>query len=144
MSDVVHDSMLHHFLRGANWQTADLRAALFLKSTWTPSPSDGVVLDATGAGAVEVAAPSYARAVLASNVANTDGTNHRELLSTAVIDFGALEAGFDYDTLVVFVHVTDDTDSWLVTSIDLGAQTTTGADERFVPDAVALIAVTPS
>lgn len=144
MADIIHDTLLHHLVTGTDWQTADVRAALFAKTTWTPAKADAVLADVTGPGAVEVAAASYVRTPLASLVANLDGTLHRELLTAAVIDFGTLEAGFDYDTLVLYVFVTNDSDSWLVTSIDTGAQVTDGTDERFVPDAAGLVALTPA
>lgn len=143
MADIIHDTLLHHLVTGTDWQTADVRAALFAKTTWTPDPGDAVLADVTGNGAVEVAAASYVRVAVASRVANTDSILHEELLSAAVIDFGTLEAGSDYDTLVLYVFVTDDSDSWLATSIDVGAQVTDGTDERFVPDPSGLIAFTP-
>lgn len=144
MTDVVHLTALDHLVTGTSWETANLQAALFLKGAWTPAITDGFVLDATSAGATEVAAASYGRVALASNVANLDVTNTRELLATAVIDFGTLETGFDFDTLVVFVQVTNDSDSWLVCSIDLGSLTTDGTDERFVPDTAGLLSLTLS
>lgn len=142
MSDVRHDNCLDDLIKHANWQTADLRAVLFLLNGWTPGPGDAVLLDATSAGATRLAAPSYVDVVLTSNVANIDGTNHREALSTAVIDFGTLETGFDYDVCCIYRFITDDSDSKLYYTLDLGGtQTTTGVDERIVPDAAGLIVI---
>lgn len=133
MPDIIHDSYLQQLV--AMWSTWDVRAALFDSATWTPSKADAVLLDITGAGAVEVTATGYARVALVSQVATLDGGGHRELLDSAVIDFGTIDSGDPFDTLVLFTFVTNDSDSWLLSSFDLGAQTTTDASPtRFIPN----------
>lgn len=143
MPDVKFDSLLDHLLGGYQWTTGQPHGALFLRDTWTPDKSDGFVLDATGAGAIEVAAPSYARTPIVSAVKNLDAGGHRVLLDAAVIDFGILEAGYDFDTLLIFELVTNDGDSWLLSAHDLGAQTTGGVTpERCVLDSDGLYQLT--
>lgn len=142
MENVRHDNFLDDLAKHANWQTADIRAALMLKNAWVPAPGDGVLLDATGAGATRCDAASYVDVALTSNVAAIDPTNHQEVLSTAVIDFGTLEAGSDFDVCVIYRFITDDTDSKLYCTLDLGStQTTSGVDERVVPDAAGLLVI---
>ena len=137
MADLVHDTLIEHMATGAwsGWVTEDVRAAIFLADTWTPDKSDDVLATILAAGAIEISPSGYARTALTSQAATLDGGLHRELLDSAVIDFGTLGSGEDFDTLVLYVFVTDDTDSWLVSTRDLGAQTTTNASAtRFVPD----------
>jgi hypothetical protein len=134
MADVIFDTYLDHLVRGLDWTTFDIRAAMFDKLTWAPAKGDLFMAGPIAAGAVECAAVGYTRQALVSQVANLDGAGHRELLHTAVADFGSLAAGTAFDTLVTFVQVTNDADSWLVAAFDVGAQTTDGTDQRFVPD----------
>lgn len=136
MPDIVTDTFLYVLANGSfDWSTADIRAAIFEAATWTPSKADSVVADATSAGAIECAAAGYAREALVSQVATLDTGGHRMLLDSAVVDFGTLASGTAFDTLMLFVQVTDDTDSWVMATFDLGAQTTSNASPtRFIPD----------
>lgn len=140
MTDIVHDSYLSHIGSGFVWSSGAVGAALFDSQTWTPAKADTVLADAISAGAVELFA-GYSRQVLASKTAALDSAGHRELLDLAIIDFGSVGTGQDFDTLVIFVQVTDDADSWLICSIDLGAQLTDGTDQTFTPNADGLIAL---
>lgn len=143
MPDVKFDSLLDHLLDGYTWTTASVECALFDSATWVPDRTDGFVLAAAGAGAIEVAAPSYVRRPLVSPVKNFDVGSHRGLLASAIIDFGILEPGYAFDTLVLYEFVSNDSDSWLLAAFDIGAQTTGGVlPERFVPDVDGLFALT--
>lgn len=133
MADVVFDTYLDHLVQ-LFWPTAAIHCAVFEASGWTPSKSDVFLADAIGAGAVECAASGYARVPLTSPIASLDGAGHRSLLQSAVADFGTLGAGTNFDTFVLYVAVTNDSDSWMMATYDVGAQTTDGTELRFVPD----------
>lgn len=132
-TDVVFDTYLDH-LAQLYWPTSNVECAIFLKDTWTPAKSDAFVADAIGAGAIECAAVGYVRVALTSPTLVLDGGGHRELFHAAVADFGALAAGTDFDTLLLYELVTNDADSWPLAAYDVGMQTTSGTGTRFVPD----------
>lgn len=139
MSDLTFDTYLDHLAKGTAVFTTDtLKAALVLRSTWTPSKSDAFVATATAAGAVELTASGYARQTLGSKTESVDSTNHRVLLSCATIDFGTMAAAQSYDRLLLFKQVTNDTDSWLIAALDVGSLTTDGVSRRFVLNAAGL------
>lgn len=142
MAHTKFDTFLDHILDGYVWTSGDPWAAMFLADTWVPDKGDGSVLAVTAAGAIEVAAPSYLRVPVTSPVKVLDGIGHRGLLDSAIIDFGTPETGFDFDTLLIFELVTDDSDSWLIAAYDVGAQTTDGGSQRFVPDTDGLFQLT--
>lgn len=133
MTDTVFDTYLDHLVQ-LYWPTSNIKCAIFLKNTWTPSKSNAFVADAIGAGAIECAAVGYVRVALTSPTVALDGGGHRSLLHSAIADFGALAAGTDFDTFVLYELVTNDADSWLLAAYDVGAQTTSGTGTRFVPD----------
>lgn len=144
--DVTFDTYIDHILAGTFvWTTADVRAAVFLKDTWVPNKSDAFLLDAQTAGAQELSdmgAGGYARALRTSATKALDAGGHRGLLRGAVIDFGVVATGYDFDTIILFVQVTDDTDSWMLSAYDVGAQTTDGTNLRFVSDSDGFYQVT--
>lgn len=143
MPGVVFDTYLDHILDGYQWTTANVYGMLVLADTWTPAKGDIVVDDAILAGAIEVVAASYVRVPLVSPIKNLDTGGHRGLLDASVIDFGILESGFDFDTLILFEMITDDSDSWMLCTQDLGAQTTDGVTpERCVPNTDGLFQIT--
>jgi hypothetical protein len=132
MSDVTFDTYIDHILDGSFvWTTTSVEAAVFDKGAWTPDKGDVFLLDAQTAGATELVGGGYARTTLVSPTKSIDGTGHRGLLNGSVIDFGAIAGGQNFDTLVLFVIVTDDTDSWMLSAHDVGAQVTDGTALRF-------------
>lgn len=137
MPDVTFDTYIDHVLDGSFvWTTTPIMAGVFLKGAWTPGKGDAFILDATTAGADELStlgAGGYARQTIVSPTKTLDGTGHRGLLGGSIIDFGAVDPGFDFDTLVLFVFVSDDSDSWIIDARDVGAQTTDGTTLRFAP-----------
>lgn len=135
MPDVTFDTYIDHILAGTFvWTTTPVECAVFLKDGWAPNKSDAVLLDAQTAGATELVGGGYARTSILTPTKNIDSGGHRGLLGGAVIDFGAITAGQDFDTLVLFVVVSDDTDSWMLSAHDVGFQTTDGTPLRFVPN----------
>jgi len=131
----VFDTYLHHLATGFDWTSATVKGMLVNKNAWAPAKGDPFVASILAAGAVEVTSASYVREAIATPTATTDGTGHRELLDSAIFDFGNLEASVAYDTFVLFCEVTTDADSWLMLAVDLGAQATDGSDVQVVPNA---------
>lgn len=146
MSDVTFDTYIDHILDGSFvWTTTPVKAAVFLRGAWTPDKGDVFLLDAQTAGAQElsdVSAPGYARTTLPSPTKSIDSGGHRGLLNGSLVDFGVIDTGFDFDTLVLFVEVSDDTDSWMLSAFDVGSQTTDGTTLRFAPNVDGFYSVT--
>lgn len=119
MSNQVYDIALKKNADGAvNFGTADLRV-LLLKSGYTFGAGHQFVSDLTP-GSNELTVSPYSRKTLASLATALDGTNHRATMDAADVDFGALATGETIASAVIFVHVTNDSDSWLVGYIDTG------------------------
>lgn len=136
MADITFDTYLDHVAKAtAVWTTDTVKGMLVDAQTWTPSEGDGFVATILSAGAVEVTAVGYARQTIGGKTETLDGVGHRGLLDGNLLDFGAMAAGSNYTHLVLFKFVTNDADSWLICAFDLGALTTNGVDQRFVPDA---------
>ncbi len=134
--DITFDTYINHLLDGTtDFATLTVRGMLVDSLTWTPSKSDGFVATALAAGAVEVTASPYARQTLGGKTRTLDTPGHRVLLDGNLLDFGAMAAAQNYDALILFAFVTNDADSWLMAAFDLGAQTTNGVQQRFVPNA---------
>lgn len=134
MADVVFNTYLQHLPDDFGWSTSPIMCAILDSQTWTPDKTDPFVATPIAAGAVECAAPSYARVALTSAILTPDAPGNRTLFQGSIADFGTLETGFDFDTFVLYVAVTDDSDSYLIAAYDVGAQTTAGTAVRFVPD----------
>lgn len=101
---------------GIDFTSTTWRAALFLKDTWTPDKDDDFISGIVSAGADEVSGGIYARQTLGSKSVTRDDANDLAYATCATISFGAIAAGItqdDYNTLVIFRFVTNDTDSWL-------------------------------
>lgn len=146
-SVIVHNRLCYELARGnANWESDTWRAALFLKDTWTPNVDDDFVQTAITAGADELSGGGYARVTLSSKSTSLDDTNDRALLDCAEISFGAVAAGGaqdDYDTLVIYRFVTNDTDSWLAFTYSFDAvQTTNGTAITVAPNTLGIAQIT--
>lgn len=137
-SVIVHNRLRYELGRGnANWQSNTWRGALFLKGAWTPDADDDYVQTIVTAGASELSGGGYARVTLGSKTVTLDDPNDAAPWSCAVLDFGIIAAGGaqdDYDALVVYRLVTDDTDSWLAFTYQLDSVvTTSGIEVVFSP-----------
>lgn len=122
---------------GLDWVAAPVKAALVAKNTWTPDATDGFMQDVLDAGAVEVAAAGYARVALTTAVV----VSGPDVFADAD-DFsfdGPPAFGDDYDTLLLFLDVTDDTDSPVLAALDLGSHTTDGLPIDFTVDVEGLL-----
>lgn len=134
MSDVLFDSGVDGLVEYGAWGV--LTIGLFKANTWTPdATSDGVIADATGAGATELAVSGYTRLSFIIGTITFDNPGHRVLFSLDTIDFGTPDTGGDYDWLVIAAQGTDDSDSRLILAYDLTGSTTDGTPLSFDPDA---------
>jgi hypothetical protein len=91
-------------------------------SLWTPDPEDSYVADITAAGGILVGN----REPVASPGVTQDGTNHRAVWSADDYAHGGVANLTDFQWLVAYNFVTNDSDSWLIASFDFGAQTGDG------------------
>lgn len=139
MADIIFDSGIDACAIG---QFGVLTCGLFLANAWTPDISDGVIADATGAGATELTVPNYARLNFVTGNISLDMSGHRELYDFDTLDFGTPDAGGDYDWLIVASQGSDDTDSRLIIAYDLGAQTTDGSPLQYNPDTAGVLEIT--
>lgn len=140
-TDMIFDAVREHLTVDLDfvWTDGSVRCLLVNSDTWTPSPSNGVVGDILGAGADE-AATTGDRQVLGSPAAALSGTDHLVYYDSDPVVYPGVSAAVPFDTLVLFKFVTDDTDSWLIASYDLGAQTGDGADVTINPDSLGWLA----
>jgi hypothetical protein len=139
VADVIFDNGIDAIVQFGAW--GELTIGLFLKNGWTPALGDGVIADATSAGATEVTASGYTRQSFVTGTITADGGGHREVFAIDTVDFGTIDSGADFDTMIVAAQGSDDTDAKLIIAYDLGAQTTDGSDVTFVPDTAGVIEI---
>lgn len=105
-------------------ENADIRS-LVLKADQTFDEADDFVDDVS---ADEMDAVGYARQALANQaVARVDASNRVEFTFDQ-IDFGDVASGQTAHKVILYVHVTNDTDSYLVAVDDLAANKPTTGD----------------
>lgn len=125
-----------------DWSVLTVRAMLVASNTWTPATGDDFVSTALAAGAVELTATGYARQPLSNKTTTRDDANARALIGTDIISFGPVTAGQVYNTLVFYAFVTNDGDSWLICSYNLGSSyATDGTPIVFAPNAAGIAQV---
>lgn len=136
MADTIFDVVRLNVASGlVDVTSAALTCVLLEANTWTPSPSDGVVGDALSAGAIEVSTGGSAdRQTLTSGAVNLNGSLHRAIWDWDPISYPNVPNATAFDTLLVYVFVTSDSDSWLICAYDLGAQTGNGSPITINPD----------
>lgn len=142
----ANDGLLDLLGDGYNWPSSTVGAALFLKSTWVPAKGDTNLAAIILSGATEMAAASYVRQVVTGKLVTPAGGAHRSHRPCDQIDFGALEAAFDYNVLVVYLDGVNDAARTVLLTFDVdvngdgsGAnRTTDGNPVVFVPDLAAL------
>lgn len=98
-----------------NFGSADLRV-LLVDSGYTFDPTHEFVDDVV---AEELSGTGYARKTLAGKTNSTDNVNNRAESDCTDIDYTAINAG-TAAMAILFVQVTDDTDSYLVGKYDTG------------------------
>lgn len=133
MTDIQFNAAVEHLAiaRDLDWTAGQVTAMLVDKLTWTPAPADGFVATALAAGAVET---SGTRTVLTTPTAVPGGASNCVFWSADPIVYPGVLLGEAFDTLVLFQQVTNDLDSYLLCSFDLGAQTGDGANVTLNPD----------
>jgi hypothetical protein len=114
--------------------SADVRA-LLLDNTQATDVDRDFVDDLTG----ELTGTGYARKALANLDVTRDDANDRVVFTADPIEWEEIDAGA-VDRLALYVHVTDDTDSWILSYSSVrassgGVITTNGGDLRVLPDA---------
>jgi len=103
--------------------TTDTFRALLLDNTYTPDKDDDFVSDLTG----ELVGAGYSRQTLATKTRTVDNAQDRITYDAANPDFGSIVIGETAQYMVVYRFVTNDADSLLVVSFDLGGIPTNGA-----------------
>lgn len=93
-------------------------------SLWTPDPEDSYVADIVSAGGVLVGD----RVPVTSPTVSQDGTAHRAVWGADDYSHTGVANLTDFQWLVAYNLVTNDADSWLIVTLDLGAQTGDGSD----------------
>lgn len=105
-------------LKANDWPALDLRVLLLKSGQYTPNPDHDFVVTAVPALGVEYAGANYGRKVLANKTATRDDVANAVRLTADNLAYAALGAadGSDgaVDGALVFVQVTNDSDSWLV------------------------------
>lgn len=87
-----------------NWQSLDLRMALYQSLTW--SPTNEVMSELSG---FEITATGYSRTALTGLL--REAFSGATFYSANVVDFGTLDPGQLVTALVLYVHVDDVDDS---------------------------------
>lgn len=113
--DLVNDDMRMLILGPSNDATSNKDAAAL----------DDLTLD-------EPTDSNYARQSLSSQTVTQDDSNNRAEWDFADVTFGSNSGGDDYEALLVYKHVTDDTDSIPVAFFDNFSTTPGGADLNIV------------
>lgn len=121
-----------------NWTDGNVTALLVLRSTWSPDAGDTFVAAILGAGAVET---SGTRQVLGTPVANAPGVAHKVFWDGDPIVYPGVLVAETFDTLVLYRAVTNDTDSYLITAYDLGAQVGDGNNVTLTPNTNGYVSV---
>lgn len=140
-TDMIFDTVRTHLAVDLDfdWTDGSVRCLLVNSDTWTPAAGDAVVGDILGAGADE-AASTGDRQVLATTTAALSGTDHLVYYDSDPVVYPGVASSTPFDTLVLFKFVTDDTDSWLIASYDLGAQSGDGSNVTINPDSLGWLA----
>lgn len=100
-----------------DWETADVRALLLKDGVYAVDPDDAFVADVV-AGAAEYAGTNYVRKALANQTADPDAVGNQTVChadAVVWVDLGEVDLSDGaVDAAVLYVHVTNDADSWLI------------------------------
>lgn len=110
---------------GFDYTAAGTYFVLLDRQGWTPDPDDDFVQTVLIAGAVDAGGD---RTQIVNPVITLDDAGDRALWGADDFVVPNIVLGADFDTLLHYNLVNDDTDSWLLGAWDLGAQTGDGAD----------------
>ena len=110
---------------GLDWDTHDIRVALCMTNTTADTEKDKALMNAFTT-LDEYDGANYARKALTESTAE-DNTNHRGTMDATDITWTALGAGTrNAQGMLVYRHVTNDTDSIPIMWIDSGGFPLTG------------------
>lgn len=139
-SPILFDTIRQHLAidLDVDWTAGTVRALLVDRDIWTPDESDSVVATILAAGATET---SGTRQVIGAPSATLSGLDHSVYWDGNPIVYPGVLLGETFDTLVTYVFVTDDTDSYLIAAYDLGAQVGDGNNVTINPDALGYIVI---
>lgn len=122
--------------------SADMRVALVMSNTTADTETDGIEFMDDFATLDESDDSTYARVALASEVVNTDDANNRAEFDANDSSFTGLtgNASRDYVGVVLYKHVTNDTDSVPICFIPFGSTVSAAATQVDIPwDAQGLV-----
>lgn len=142
MANAAYNLAKKKFLDGAlNFASADLRV-LLLTSGYTFDADHEFVDDLTP-GSNELTGTGYARKTLAGKATAVDNTNDRAEGDAADVAYTAINAG-TAAAAILYCHVTDDTDSYLVGKLDTGGfpLVTNGGDASLQVNVEGLLQIT--
>lgn len=142
MASIIYNALKQHVGEGFDWVSADVRLLLLdAAGTYTPDPDDEFVAD-LDPGTNELDADNYVRKALSGKAVNLNTTDDRaEWVCDNVIfsDLGPSVSGPTIQAAVLYVHDTDDSDSWLVAYLDDVTGQTNGLDATIAFDASGII-----
>lgn len=113
----------------------DIRAALLMTNTTADTENAGIAVIADFTTLDEFDAAGYARLALASEAVNKDDANNRAEFDALDLSFTGLggDATRDAQGVLIFKHVTDDTDSIPIAFVDFTADVPKEASQIDVP-----------
>lgn len=142
MASLIYNRLKQEVGEGFDWATADVRLLLLdAAGSYVADPDDEFVADLTP-GSNELATTNYARAALANQVVTRDDVNDRAAWTADDVVFAGLGPSSGGPTIggaVLYVHVTDDSDSWLVAFLEDVAGTVNGLDATVAFDPTGII-----
>ncbi len=125
-----------------NWASSDVRV-LLVTSGYTFNKDHQFVSDLTP-GSNELTGTGYVRKALTGEATSQDNTNDRAEGDANDVTWTAIDAG-TAAAAILYVHVTNDADSWLVGKFDTGGFpiVTNGGDVTLQWNAEGIIQIVP-
>lgn len=142
MANVTYNTFKKRLIDGGiTWSSADIRL-LLITNGYTVDADDVFVNDLTPVSN-ELSGTGYTRKTLVSKSTSQDDVNNRAEGTADNVSFTGINAG-TAAACVLFVQVTNDTDSWLICFIDTGGfpVTTNGGDLTIQWNAEGIIQLT--
>lgn len=113
----------------------DFRILLLRTGTaYSYDPDDNFVADVLTGGVLEISVSGYSRQVLANVTVTEDDANDRVNYAADAPQFASLASGQTIDAAIVFVQVTNDADSYLVSYYNLVDTPTNGGNINILFD----------
>lgn len=123
MASNVFNNFLQKLLAAYLVSGADVRAALVMSNTTADTEKDGIDFMDDFATLDECDDSGYARVALGSEASNVDNTNDRAEFDASDISFAGLSGNATRNAVgvVIYKHVTNDTDSVPIAFIEFSA-----------------------